>query len=178
LEFLQRKPWRTALITLAAALMTVSALTARLFVWPSQGMPPRVSAIVMLDGPGQQLDVALRLARQHRAPFLVVSQGRPVAGDPCPRPLSGVTLICFNPQPATTRGEAEFVGLLAKNYHWHSVALVAITPQASRALLRVKRCFSGQVYVVTAPIRLSTWPYRIAYEWGALTKALLIERGC
>jgi hypothetical protein len=169
---------RKALITLAAVFILVCAATAQLFVWPDQGMPARVSAIVMLDSPGHPLEVALRLAAQHRAPFLVVSQGRPVARDPCPRPLPGVTLICFNPKPATTQGEAEFVGRLAKKYHWHSVAVVTITPQATRARLRVERCFPGQVYVVTAPIRLSMWPYQIAYEWGALIKALLIQRHC
>jgi hypothetical protein len=169
---------RKALITLAAVFILVCAATAQLFVWPDQGMPPRVSAIVMLDSPGHPLEVALRLAEQHRAPFLVVSQGRPVAHDPCPRPLPGVTVICFNPKPATTQGEAEFVGRLAKKYHWHSVAVVTITSQATRARLRVERCFPGQVFVVTAPITLSMWPYQIAYEWGALIKALLIQRNC
>ncbi len=169
---------RRLLAALAAALIVVCAATARLFIWPAQGMPPRVSAIVMLDSPGRALNVAVRLAAQHRAPFLVVSQGRPVARDPCPPPVPGVTLICFNPSPATTQGEAEFIGRLASRYHWHSIAVVAITPQDSRARLRVERCFPGQVYVVTAPIRLSTWPYQIAYEWGALIKALVVQRGC
>jgi hypothetical protein len=141
-------------------------------------MPSRVDAIVMLDSPGYPLEFTLRLAEQHRAPFLVISQGIRVARDPCPRQVSGVTLICFNPVPPTTRGEAEFVGQLAKKYHWRSIAVVAITPQDTRARLRVKRCFPGQVYVVTAPIRASIWPYQIAYEWAALVKALVVERGC
>ncbi len=169
---------RKALIALAVAFVAVCGATAWLFIWPDQGMPSRVDAIVMLDSRGGALNVAVRLAAQHRAPFLVVSQGNPVARDPCPRPVSGVVLICFNPTPATTQGEAEFVGRLARKYHWHSIAVVAITPQDSRARLRVERCFPGQIYMVTAPIRLSTWPYQIVYEWGALIKALFIQRGC
>ena len=47
--------------------MAVAAATARLFIWPDQGMPPQVSAIVMLDSPGAPLGAALRLAEQHRA---------------------------------------------------------------------------------------------------------------
>lgn len=172
------KNWRKLLIALAVIFFVVCAATARLFIWPDQGMPSRADAIVMLDSPGHPLDVALRLAEQHRAPFLVVSQGTPASRDPCPRPVPGVTLICFNPTPPTTQGEAEFVGRLARKYHWHSIAIVAITPQDSRARLRVERCFPGQVYVMTAPIRLSTWPYQIAYEWAALAKALFIQRGC
>jgi hypothetical protein len=170
--------WRRALIALAVMFVAVCAATARLFVWPDQGVPARVSAIVMLDSPGQPLNVALRLAAQHRAPFLVVSQGTPASRDPCPGHVPGVTLICFNPVPPTTQGEAEFVGRLARKYHWQSIAVVAITPQASRARLRVERCFPGQVYVVTAPIRLGIWPYQIAYEWASLVKALFIQRGC
>jgi hypothetical protein len=170
--------WRKVPIALAAIFFVVCAATARLFIWPDQGMPPRVDAIVMLDGPGNALSVAVRLAAQHRAPFLVVSQGTPASRDPCPRPVPGVTLICFYPSPATTQGEAEFIGRLARKYHWQSIAVVAITPQDSRARLRMERCFPGQVYLVTAPIRLSTWPYQIAYEWAALIKALVVQRGC
>jgi hypothetical protein len=175
---LARRRSRKILIALAAALIAVSAATARLFVWPAEGMPTHVSAIVMLDSPGGVLSVAVRLAEQHRAPFLVVSRGTPAAHDPCPRPIPRVKLICFNPRPATTQGEAEFVGRLASKYHWQSVALVAITPQDSRARLRVERCFAGPVYVVTAPIAASSWPYQIAYEWAALLKAIIIQRGC
>jgi hypothetical protein len=172
------KRWRRALLALALIIVAFCAATARLFIWPAQGMPPRVSAIVMLDGPGSALDVAVRMAAQHRAPYLVVSQGTPASRDPCPRQVRGVTLICFNPVPATTRGEAQFVGRLAGKYHWQSIAVVTITPQASRARLRVQRCFAGQVYSVTAPLTRSSWPYQIAYEWAALMKALVVQRGC
>ncbi len=96
----------------------------------------------------------------------------------CPRPIPGVRVICFNPAPATTRGEAEYVSRLAKTYHWRSVAVVTITPQDSRARLRIERCFAGPVYVVTTPIALTSWPYQIAYQWGALIKALVVQRGC
>jgi hypothetical protein len=41
-----------------------------------------------------------------------------------------------------------------------------------------ERCFSGQVYVMTAPVPLRDWPYEIAYEWGATIKALTVNRSC
>ena len=169
---------RRTLIAVTVVFVVFCAATARLFVWPDQGMPSRVDAIVMLDSPGRPLNVAVRLAEQHRAPFLVISQGTAASRDPCPRPVPEVTLICFNPTPPTTRGEAEFVGRLARKHHWQSIAVVAITTQDSRARLRIERCFPGQVYIVTAPIKLSTWPYQISYEWAALVKALVFQRGC
>lgn len=139
------KRWCRALIALAVLVIVFCAVTARLFVWPDRGTPGTVSAIVMLDGPGDTLGVASRLAAQHRAPFLVLSLGTPASGYSCPRPEPRVTVICFNPRPATTQGEAEFVGRLARKYQWRSVAVVAITPPgltrpaAGRTLFRRAR---------------------------------------
>jgi uncharacterized SAM-binding protein YcdF (DUF218 family) len=164
-----------AAMALAVAFVLV---TARLFVWPAQGMPPRVSAIVMLAGPGDRLPVALQLAREHRAPVLVVSRGWQGYGGPCPSAVPGVKLICFDPNPGNTRGEAEFIGRLAAQYHWTSVVLVTIRSQDTRARITVERCFGGSTYVVTAPLPLSSWPYQIAYGWGALIKALVLHTGC
>jgi hypothetical protein len=166
---------------LAAAAGMVVALglvSARLFIWPAAGMPARVGAIVMLAGPGDRLPVALRLAREHRAPVLVVSQGWLGYGGPCPAPVPGVKLICFDPNPGNTRGEAEFVGRLAQQYHWRSVVLVTTREQDTRARVRVGRCFGGSVSVVTAPLPLSNVPYQVTYEWGALFKALVLQRDC
>ena len=166
-------------LTVAMALVALfAAATVRLFVWPAQGMPARVSAIVMFAGPGERLPVALRLARERRAPVLVVSQGQHGYGGPCPPAVPGVRLVCFDPDPGNTRGEAEYAGRLAKRYHWDSVVLVTGTEQDTRARMLMKRCFGGSVYVVTGSLPLGSWPYQIAYEWGALAKALIVERGC
>jgi uncharacterized SAM-binding protein YcdF (DUF218 family) len=163
---------------LLAALLAFGGVTARLFVWPTQGMPSHVSAIVMLAGPGDRLDKALQLASARRAPMLVVSRGHLGYGSVCPRDPPGVMLICFEPVPASTRGEAEFVGHLAKRYHWRSIVLVASRAQDTRARIRVGRCFSGQIYVVAVQQPWYEWPYQIAYEWAAAFKALVIQRAC
>jgi hypothetical protein len=173
-----RRRWRRSLIALAVVVVLILGATARLFVWPDRGMPSRVDAVVSLDTPGGTLSTALRLAAEHRAPNLVISLGTPQSSYSCPRPISGVRLICFNPAPGTTQGEAEFVGRLAHKYHWRSVAIITITPQDTRARLRMERCFSGPVYVVGTPIRLTSWPYQVSYEWGALLKALFWQRSC
>jgi hypothetical protein len=60
----------------------------------------------------------------------------------------------------------------------HSVAVITITPQDPRARLRVERCFARPVYVVTTPVPLTSWPYEIAYEWGAMLKGLVLQRRC
>ncbi len=172
--------WRLVAIALVIFVVAVSAATVRLFIRPDQGMPARVSAIVMLNGSGDRLDTALNLAWQHRAPFVLISRGSPAwgHGGVCAPAIPHVTVICFDPSPATTRGEAEFAGRLARKYHWTSVALVTTTPQDSRGRLRMERCFTGPVYVVTTSLPLSSWPFQIAYEWVATVKALMFQRSC
>ena len=179
---------RRRLVAAALALLLVAfcATTARLFMFPARGMPARVDAIVMLGGPGDRLGEALKLAAEHRAPYLAISTGHPLPGEgpgtetdfPCAPPVAGVREICFGPDPPTTQGEAEAVERLAARYHWHSVVLVTITPQDSRARLRVERCFSGKVYVMTAPMPASYWPFEIVYEWAATIKAVVLQPSC
>lgn len=170
--------WRRVFITLIILAVVFVAATARLFVWPAQGMPASVSAIVMLAGPGDRLPVALQLAREHRAPVLVVSQGWEGYGGPCPPNIEGIKLICFEPNPGNTRGEAEFAGQLAKRYHWRSIVVVTTLTQDTRARIILRRCFGGSIYVAAASLPLSALPYQIVYGWGALAKALVLQRAC
>ena len=173
------RDWRRKTLAVLAALVVVFvAVTARVLVWPVEWTPPTADAIVMLAGPGSRLPVALRLAGEHRAPVLVISRGWMGYGGPCPPPTAGVRTICFDPDPGDTRGEAEQVGALARRYGWHSLIVVATRPQAVRAQLLLGRCFSGSLYVATAPLPRDTWPYQIAYGWGSLLKAVFLVRGC
>ena len=176
----RRRRWPYVVIAAIVLLAGFGAATARLFVWPSHGMPARVDAIVMMNGPGDRLTTALDLAWAHRAPVVVIARGSKYwgRGSRCAPKINGVKFICFDPSPSTTRGEAEFAGRLAKRYGWHSIALVAITPQDTRARLRLSRCFGGKIYVVNAPLPASQWPGTIAYEWGAMVKALVFQRSC
>ena len=172
------RPGRRTLIVLLAAVAAFCLATARLFIWPAEGDPAQADAIVMLAGRGDRLDVALQLAEQHRAPVLVVSQGWRGYGGPCPPKTSDTTVICFDPEPADTRGEAEFVGRLAARYHWHVLVLVTDRAQDSRARILTGRCFGGSVSVATVSLPWWDWPYEIAYGWGSLFKALLLDRAC
>lgn len=178
-----RHPRRRRTVLLAVALIIVAglaAMTARLFVWPPQGMPATVDAIVMLDGSGSRLPTAMALARAHRAPVLVVSRGsvQPGKGGPCAPKIAGVRVICFHPSPPTTRGEAEFIGQIARRYHWHDVVLVTSTPQITPARIWLGRCYPGTIYSVAAPLSAAFWPVSVVYEWAATVNAALIQRRC
>ena len=168
-------------LALAIVVAALGVATAHWFVWPpQQAMPAHVDAIVMLNGPGDRLDTALDLARAHRAPVIVISRGSRYwgHGSICAPKIPGVTVICFDPSPNTTRGEEEFASRLEKQYHWQSIALVAITPQDTPARIWAGRCFSGNTYMVNAPLSTSDWPYEIAYQWGSTIKAFFSPRSC
>jgi hypothetical protein len=96
--------WRRAFAAVLLVVIVCGLVTARLLVWPAQGMPTRVSAIAMLAGPGDRLPVALTLAREHRVPVLVISRGYNGYGGPCPAQTPGAKLICFDPVPPTASG--------------------------------------------------------------------------
>jgi uncharacterized SAM-binding protein YcdF (DUF218 family) len=157
-----------------------AAATARIIVWPAQGLPPRADAIVMLAGPGDRIPVALQLANEGKAPVLVVSRGHLGYGGPCPTASAApeVTITCFEPNPADTRGEAEFVAGLARRHRWRSIVLVVTREQATRSRILLGRCYGGAIYVATAAQPWYEWPYQIAYGWAALAKAVVIKRSC
>jgi uncharacterized SAM-binding protein YcdF (DUF218 family) len=176
----RRRPSRVRRWTfvILAVIVAFILATARLFVWPTQGAPASADAIVMLAGTGDRLVAALKLARGHRAPILVVSRGREGYGGPCAPATPDVKIICFDPNPSDTRGEVEFASRLAKRYRWRSLVLVTTRVQDTRARILMGRCFGGSIYVSTASLPLTSWPYQIVYEWGALFKALAVDRAC
>jgi uncharacterized SAM-binding protein YcdF (DUF218 family) len=152
-------------------------LTARLFVWPATDFPSRVDAIVALGGdPGRgRMNSAVQLAKAGYAPIVVISLG----GDPkvrCPRTPEGLQVICFRPNPVNTRGEAEFVGKLAAQRHWHRIIVIPDRTQTTRARLLFKRCTPISLEMV--PVQESQLYVGVAYEWGALIKALIFNRSC
>lgn len=178
----RRRWWRRVVgVVLAVVLVGVSVVTARLFVWPAlPPLPQRADAIVQLGGPGNRRFVALNLVRQGRAPLVAISVSDAEvntmwcgAGE-----LRGVPVVCFHPEPFTTRGEARAVADMAAEHGWHSVILVTTPDQASRATLRVRRCFDGKIFVATARLPWYQWPTQILYQWGATVKAYTFQTSC
>jgi uncharacterized SAM-binding protein YcdF (DUF218 family) len=153
--------------------------TARLFVWSPTDQPTRVDAVVALGGdPGQRrAHEAISLVTSGFAPVAVISLGgtRPVK---CPRPGRRVPVMCFRANPLDTRGEAEYVAALARRRHWTHLIVVSERSQTTRARMLVKRCTSARVDMVPVSDPWSHLPYDVVYEWGAMAKALLLQRSC
>jgi uncharacterized SAM-binding protein YcdF (DUF218 family) len=161
---------------LFAAFCLFSAL---LFVFPTVGVPTRVDAIVVLGGEGGRLDLGEQLAHQDKASYLLLSRGLPWIPDGlCGGRVGPARVICFQPKPDTTRGEAEGASKIARNYGWSSMVLVTEQDQVWRAHLRFQRCYSGRIYGVSVPVPWDSWPYAILYQWAGTAKAEIYQRGC
>ena len=169
-----------AFAVVGVVIMLFAAATARLFVWPPTDRAARVDAVVALGGdPGQhRAHAALALATSGFAPVAVISLGgtRPV---PCPRTSARhVQVICFRADPLDTRGEAEYVADLAARRHWTRLIVVSERSQATRARMLFERCTTAHLLMVPVNDPTSHLPYDVAYEWGALAKALVVRRSC
>ena len=171
--------WRAAAGAVLGVFFAFCAVSAWLFVFPSTGMPARVGAIVVLGGDGDRLDRGLQLAGDGRAPYLVLSRGLPwIPPGLCQGRVGQAQVICFQPDPDTTQGEARGASQLARQYGWKSMVLVTTQDQVWRAHLRFQRCYSGRIYGVALPVSLGHWPYAIAYQWAGTLKAETNQRGC
>jgi uncharacterized SAM-binding protein YcdF (DUF218 family) len=166
----------------AAAVAAWLIACAFLFVFPDDDEPRRADAIVVLaGGKKQRLEKALQLVDDGVSRTLVLSDGRdpgwPEANRLCNGPRSGLEVVCFRPEPYSTRGEAEHVAALARRHGWKRIAVVTSTSHVYRARLLFERC-GGRVDVVAAGHRWSYLAQALVFETLKLAHALALERRC
>jgi hypothetical protein len=177
------KSRRSRLVAAAVVVVVLAfvALTLVLFVYPDVNAPQRSDAIVVLGGNGAgPFDEGVALARQHFAPTLVLSlvPGYACHGSVLPE-VPSVRLLCFRANPLSTQGEGRAIAHLAAVHHWDRVIVVMPTTQATRARLRIGRCYPGQVLEVgVTPPGFWAWVRGVAYEWPSLVKALVLQPSC
>ena len=147
------KSGRSRLVAAAAVVIVLAfvAFTLVLFVYPDVNTPQRSNAIVVLGGNGAgPFDEGVVLAREHYAPTIVLSlvPGYACHGSALPEAPS-VHLLCFRADPLTTQGEGRAIAAIWRPiHHWDRVIVVMPTTQATRARLRIGRCYPGQVIEV------------------------------
>jgi hypothetical protein len=170
---------RARIVTVVVVLVAfLVAATLRLFVFPDLNAPERSGAIIVLGGNGAgPEDRGIQLAEEGYSSTLVFSL---VPSQVCVHSdIATVTVLCFRADPQTTQGEGRSIAALAQRYHWHRIIVVMPIAQASRARLRIGRCYPGQILEVGVPAPgLGAWMREIAYEWGAMIKAVVFQPSC
>jgi len=174
---------RSVWIVATTALVLVVAfcvLTAVLFVNPDLNTPERSDAIVVLGGHGlPAVEKGEQLAREGYAPTIVYSLQPWVPCQPWRVKIPHVRVLCFRADPQSTQGEARSIARMAVHDGWKRIIVVLPTTQATRARLRIGRCYPGQILEVGfSPQGISEWLYQFAYEWASLAKALVLQPTC
>lgn len=178
---------RLLLKVLVLALVAWVGLAVYLFVFPHRDRPAHASAIAVLGGDARErLPLGLMLAGAGVAPVLVVSDGAgsdwPPARALCARP-GGHTfkVVCFRPDPFSTRGEARQLTRMAAARGWRSLLVVTSTYHVYRARLLFQRCLKGQplrlYFEGTRSSRLRL-PLNAAAETLKLALAETLRRSC
>ncbi|HWD54701.1 MAG TPA: hypothetical protein VG346_06245 [Acidimicrobiales bacterium] len=184
MRFLKSTRVRIVAAVVAVLVLVFCIMTAVLFVYPDVNAPEHADAIVVLGGHGAPaFDKGVALANQGYAPYLVLSLQTWQSCQPYQAYLAvhlpHVQVRCFKANPQTTQGEARSIEAFAKKLDWKRVIVVLPTTQASRARLRIGRCYPGQVLEVAfSPQGIGQWIEQFAYEWGALFKALVLQPSC
>jgi uncharacterized SAM-binding protein YcdF (DUF218 family) len=150
---------------------------------PTDPAHPADALVVFAGGRGERLSKAVSLLQQGVAPVLVISNGRDARWQAANRLCASrqaFEVLCPQPEPDTTRGEARMVGDLAARRGWRSLVVVTSTYHARRTQLLLGRCFDGQLQVVAAAPRVQwfrTWA-RANVELAGLVRALVTAPDC
>jgi hypothetical protein len=184
MRFLKSTRVRIVAAVVVVLVVVFCVMTALLFVYPDLNPPQRSDAIVVLGGHGKPaFDNGVALARQGYAPQLVLSLQNGQSCAPYQSYLAvhlpKVRVNCFKANPQSTQGEARAIEAFSKRLHWTRIIVVVPTTQASRARLRIGRCYAGQVLEVAfSPQGIGEWLKQFAYEWGAMFKAVVLQPSC
>lgn len=190
LHFTRGRRW-TRRLRLALAVLVLAGLVAvgvalPLVVVPeTQPVPGDTDAVVLLaGGEGERFRTAERVLPRGDADLLVVShpEGAPWPAEwpGCGTRADGYDIVCVEPVPATTRGEARAIAELAAQERWQAITLLTSTPHVSRARMLFERCVDARIEVVDASAELGAlgWVRAAAGELAALARDGLIQRGC
>lgn len=187
--------WRTArrtavFLTAFATVCVVLNSCAGFIIFGNAADNPasHVDAVVVLGGEHDGREgYGLELARQGLASTVVLSDPYASADEVmnriCRRRDDSVEVICFSPDPATTRGEALMTRRLALERHWKSILVVSWQYHLPRARLVFRQCLSNMGIAVSAravPRSYAVpewyWQYIYLYQFAGIAKAMTVDR--
>jgi uncharacterized SAM-binding protein YcdF (DUF218 family) len=153
--------------------------------WQSAA-PDRADAVVVLSGGlNSRLDPALSLMRRGLAPVLAVSGAFHGTRWKKARTLCTggygklrFRVLCFEPRPFSTQGEARTIARLARERGWSRVVVVTSTFHVTRARMLVRRCYHGRLWMVGTHTPWWMLPADFVWETGKLITQLTYARGC
>ena len=167
---------------LAIALLCWAVAVSVIFALHHGESAAHADAVVVLEGSKTRLPEALQLVEEGYAPLLVISRGDQKAleaklckGEGTP---AHVRILCFTAKPLSTRGEAEFIGRLAKERGLSSIDVVTSQFHVFRAGILIGRCYHGRLRMIGASQPAWKLPWYAVSETAKLAYQLLVARRC
>jgi uncharacterized SAM-binding protein YcdF (DUF218 family) len=153
------------------------------YVRPQVDPVRKADAIFILGGPSYgRYPRGFELGSRGEAPTVVVSNpnGRndPWLTQQCAS-AHAFEIMCFVPDPPTTRGEGRELRRLAAERRWRTVVVVTFRPHVSRARFILQRCFDGELVMVEPddPVSARRWVVEYALQTVGYVRAAL-QPGC
>lgn len=150
------------------------------YVLPLQA-PPRESDVILVMGPPEdwRFDHAVELVDAGIADTVMVSVWSDHVAVLCREPQD-FEVICDDPRPFTTQGEARWLRDTMLEQGWDRATVITSAPHLNRARLYLGRCVGDHADVVSAPAgySLSEWAYQYVYQTLGFVRAALQTRGC
>ena len=147
--------------------------------FPQADTARRADAIVVL-GPvdGANVAKARQLIAQGISDQLVISTPYGPAPE-CANPPANVQVLCFVPDPSTTRGEAQEIGRLAQQKGWTDIVVITWATHISRSRGLIEQCYQGALQMVEYDngAGIGSRIYEDFYQTGAFLKAIFV-RAC
>lgn len=87
-------------------------------------------------------------------------------------------VICVDPIPATTQGEAQNLGKVSQEQGWRSVTVVTHRSHITRSRILMQRCFDGELRMSVRNVEHGkrAWLRALLYESGAMIKTWATPR--
>jgi uncharacterized SAM-binding protein YcdF (DUF218 family) len=121
-------------------------------MWPRDDTPRDPDAIVVLGGAGRErTELGIELRERFRVP-LVLSSSAIVFGHELGLECRE-DVICLEPDPETTAGEARSIAVLADERGWSHVTVATSRFHSTRARVLFRQCLGDRVTVIGAPQR-------------------------
>ena len=137
-------------------------------------------AVVLFAGVEDRLDTAVELMERGAAPNLVIPNGETVDGAEDLCESASYTVFCPDTRTIDTVGEAETIGLLAREQGWSNVIAVTSTYHVHRATSLLGRCFDGGIVAVTPDQGLDREDLvsEVPCEWAGYLASWVVGPSC
>lgn len=163
-------------MSVLGGVLAIALVGVPLYVVPTQHLPAHADVVFVLGAPEPwEITWAEQLVRNGHADALMISTPPNVeAPSTCLQPA----VLCFRPDPSSTRGEAQILRTQMAKHEWSSAIVLTTTPHITRTRLILGQCLSAAANADVSVIGRSTgmsladWIEQYLHQTAGFAKAI------